>query len=303
MNVLSLCDGMSGGQIALKELSIPVENYYSSEIYKEAINVTQENFPNTIQCGSLLDLYQNEEWLKSLPRIDMILFGFPCRNTTKITYGRGKYNDGLKGSSSWLFYPCVDILNWLRENNNPKLFFFCENVFGMKSEDMDLITDTLGVIPICVNSNLFSAQDRERLYWTNIPYDKEWLPDKNESVLKDILDDEVAPNSYYKQGYKFHGMDKKVCATLNVNTHDILKRVYNANFKCATLTGCRGGYHEKKVFDEYYQLPRKLSPSEYARLQTIPNWYKFNTSRVSALNMIGDGWTIEVIKWFFRFIP
>jgi len=302
LNVISLCDGMSCGQIALVELNIPIDAYYASEIYDKAIQVTQENFPNTIQCGDLLKIYQNETWLKSLPKIDLILFGFPCRNNSKAVKGRKGYDDGLKGESSWLFYPCADIVDWIKQNNNPNVLFLCENVDGMTEEDRKIVSNRLGVDYIHIDSNLFSAADRARLYWTNIKYDKNDLPKENNLVLKDILDTNVADEYYYKCDFDFYGIDKKVCAKLHINGHDILKRVNSPLFKSATLTACRGGNLQKKVYDINKNLCRKLTENEYRKLQTIPDWYKMNVAKSHIYNMCGDGWTIEVIKWFFKFI-
>ena len=303
MNVISLCDGMSCGQISLNVCGFEIEHYFASEIYDKAIQVTQDNFPNTIQCGNLLDLYQNKQWLKSLPKIDLVIFGFPCRNSSKAVKGRVGYDGGLAGDASWLFYPCSDILNWIKTNNNPEVYFFCENVDGVSKEDREKISNILGVDCVKVNSNLFSAQDRSRLYWTNIEYDISKLPTSNNIVLKDILDEDVDDSYYYKCGFDFHGIDKKVCASVNLNGHDILKRVNSPYFKSATLTSCRGGGHQKKVFDEKKWLPRKLTENEYRKLQTIPAWYKIDVAKSHAYNMCGDGWTISVINWFFRFMP
>lgn len=302
MNVLSLCDGMSCGQIALKELNIPIDTYYASEIYDKAIQTTQENFPDTIQCGNLLDLYQNEKWLKSLSKIDLILFGFPCRNNSKAVKGREGYDSGLKGKSSWLFYPCADIVDWIKLNNNPDVLFFCENVDGMSENDRNIVSEKLGVGYIHIDSNLFSAADRSRLYWTNIKYNSKELPTENITVLKDVLDENVPDNYYYNQTFEFHGLDKKVCATLHINGHDILKRVNNPLFKGATLTACRGGNVQKKVYDIERNQCRKLTENEYRKLQTIPDWYKMNVAKSHIYNMCGDGWTIEVVKWFFKYI-
>ena len=303
MNVLSLCDGMSGGQIALKECNIPVNTYYASEIYNKAIETTQLNFPNTIQCGDLLNLFQNVTWLKSLPKIDLILFGFPCRNNSKAVKGRAGYDDGLKGDSSWLFYPCADIVDWVKENNNSEVLFICENVDGMSETDRKIVSDRLEVDYIHIDSNLFSAADRARLYWTNIKYNINNLPKENKLVLNDILDKSIDDKFYYDCDFEFHGLDKKVCATLGLKGHDILKRVNSPFFKGATLTSCRGGNLQKKVFDIEKHKCRKLTPNEYRKLQTIPDWYIMNVANTHIYNMCGDGWTIEVIKWFFNFIP
>jgi DNA (cytosine-5)-methyltransferase 3A len=291
--VLSLCDGISCGQIALKELGFEIDKYYASEIDKNSIKITQTNFPNTIQLGDVTKIDQTV--LQTLPKIDLVLFGSPCRSLTKTTAGRKDYNNGLKGSS-WLFYPCADILQWIKENNNPKVKFLVENVDSNKQQDIDEMSEILGVKPVLINSNLFSAQDRKRNYWTNIPIAE--LPQSNPLVLSDIMDNSVDEKYFYKQDFDFHGEDKKVCATLHINGHDILKRVNNPKFKAPTLTACRGGNLQKKVFDN--GRCRKLTPNEYRKLQTIPSWYKMEVADSHIYNTCGDGWTIEVIKHILK---
>lgn len=293
MNVLSLCDGMSCGQIALTELGIKIDNYYASEIEKNAIKVTQDNFPNTIQIGDVTKV--TIEFLNTLPKIDLVIFGSPCRSLSKATAGRKEYNNGLEGVS-WLFYPCNDILQWIKKHNNPDVKFLVENVDSNKTDDINEMSELLGVQPVMIDSNLFTAQDRKRNYWTNIPIAP--LPTSCDTVLKDIMDDNVDEKYYYDKPFTYNGDDKKVQATLHINGHDILKRVNNKNFKAPTLTSCRGGNLQKKVFDN--GRCRKLTPNEYRKLQTIPDWYKMNVSNSQIYNMCGDGWTIEVIKHIFK---
>ena len=295
INVLSLCDGMSCGQIALKELNIDVDNYYASEIDKNAIKVTQDNFPNTIQLGDVIALSEDEKTLKELPKIDLIMFGFPCRSLSNATAGRKEYNNGLKGVSG-IFYNCLKIMNWLKANNNYDIKFLIENVNSNNKKDLNIVSELVGVAPVLINSNLFSAQDRERLYWTNIEIDP--LPISCDKVLKDIMDKDVKEEYFYKQDFIYHGDGKKVCATLNIKGHDILKRVNNKGFKSPTLTSCRGGNTQKKVFDN--GKCRKLTENEYRKLQTIPDWYIMNVAKSHIYNMCGDGWTIEVIKHILK---
>ena len=295
INVLSLCDGMSCGQIALKELNIDVDNYYASEIDKNAIKVTQDNFPNTIQLGDVIALSEDEKALKELPKIDLIMFGFPCRSLSNTTAGRKEYNNGLKGVSG-IFYNCLKIMNWLKANNNYDIKFLIENVNSNNKKDLNIVSELVGVAPVLINSNLFSAQDRERLYWTNIEIDP--LPISCDKVLKDIMDKDVKEEYFYKQDFVYHGDEKKVCATLNIKGHDILKRVNNKEFKSPTLTSCRGGNTQKKVFDN--GKCRKLTENEYRKLQTIPDWYIMNVAKSHIYNMCGDGWTIEVIKHILK---
>ena len=296
---------MSCGQIALIEEGFTIKEYFASEIEKNAIKVTQENFPDTKQLGDVMnfvleikndkEIILNEEKLKGLPKIDLVIFGFPCRSMSKATVGRKEYNDGLKGVS-WLFYPCNAILQWIKENNNPDVKFMVENVDSNNKSDLEEITQSLGVESVMIDSNLFSAQDRKRNYWTNIPIDN--IPKSCELVLADIMDNEVDEKFYYDKPFTYHGDDKKVCATLHINGHDILKRVNNKNFKSPTLTSCRGGNLQKKVFDN--GRCRKLTPNEYRKLQTIPDWYKMNVSNSQIYNMCGDGWTVDVIRHIFR---
>lgn len=117
-------------------------------------------------------------------------------------------------------------------------------------------------------------------------------------VLKDVMEDDVSENEYYNKPFVFHGYDKKIVATLEVNTHDMLKRVYNPQFKCGTLTCVNGGYQEKKVFDK--GRVRKLTPIEYERLQTLPDNFSKGYSENIRRSLCGNGWTKEVIKHIFK---
>lgn len=180
INVLSLCDGMSGGQIALKELGIKVSKYYASEIKEAGINVTQLNFPNTIQIGDVNDF--NIEMING-DKIDLFLCGSPCQNMSFINKTT---RNGLNGEKSSLFYKCVEIMNEVQ----PEYFFF-ENVASMKNKDRDTISNYLGVQPIRINADLVSAQVRNRYYWTNIPNIEQ--PKDRNIKLKDIREYNVTP--------------------------------------------------------------------------------------------------------------
>lgn len=296
INVLSLCDGMSCGQIALKELGVQVDNYYASEIDKNAIKVTMDNFSNTIRLGDVNNI--TDEVLKTLPKIDLVIFGSPCRSLSKATAGMAGYNDGLKGVSG-LFYKCNDILQWIKSNNNDGVYFMVENVDSDKRKDLETMSELLGVEPILIDSNLFSAQNRKRNYWTNINVGS--LPGECNLVLRDILDYKVDDKYFYDKDFTYYGDDNVVCATLHINGHDILKRVNNTKYKSPTLTSCRGGNTQKKIIDN--GRCRKLTPNEYRKLQTVPDWYKMDVADSHIYNMCGDGWTIEVIKWIFSFLP
>lgn len=173
MNVLSLFDGMSCGQIALNRLGIYVENYYASEIDKYAIKVTQKNYPNTIQLGDIKNVKGEH-----LPNIDLLLAGSPCQG-----FSFAGKQLAFDDPRSALFFEFIRLLKEVK----PKCFLL-ENV-PMKKEYLDVITDLVGVEPILINSALVSAQNRQRYYWTNVPVDGQ--PEDKGLVLRDILDPSV----------------------------------------------------------------------------------------------------------------
>ena len=169
INVLSCFDGISAGQLALQRANINVKNYYASEIDKYAIQITQKNFPDTIQLGDVTD------WKKwDLPKINLIMGGSPCQGFSNS--GEGK---NFEDPRSKLFFTFLDIL----EHYTPK-YFLLENV-KMKKEWVKRITKEIGVEPILINSALVSAQNRQRFYWTNIP--NVIQPEDKNIFLKDIL--------------------------------------------------------------------------------------------------------------------
>lgn len=303
LNVLSLCDGIGCARIALQELGIKIDHYYASEIDKAAIAVEIENFPDTTQLGDVTLI--KEETLAKLPKIDLVCFGSPCQSNSKATAGRPEYSNGLKGKSG-LFYDCVRILNWIKLNNNHCIKFLVENVETNHKNDLKEMSDLLGVEPILIDAGLFSAQERKRWYWTNIPLNK--LPLNNDLVLSDILEpsEEIKDKYWYKESWKYKKDIKpsdKVIGLLDIKGHDIIKRINNREAKCQTLTACTGGNHQKKVLDynrDGILTPRKLTPTEYRRLQCIPNWFVMNESDTNIYNQCGNGWNIEVIKFIFN---
>lgn len=291
-NVFSAFDGMSGGQLALYKQKITYENYFASEIDKDAIFIAKKNFPNTKHLGDIKNIKGED-----LPQIDLMIGGSPCQNLSLAVINNIKHNKGLQGEKSGLFYEYLRLLTELK----PK-YFLLENVGGMKIKDKNLISEALGVQPIeYLNSNLFSAQDRDRLYWTNIPVSSENLIDKN-ITLKDIIlnEEQVEEKFWYDKPFTYNGSDKKVEATLHINGHDILKRVYNINGKCGTLTCCTGGNKQKKIFQN--GRCRKLTPLEYERLQTATDNYTEGVSTTSRYNMLGNGFTIDVIAYILSFM-
>jgi len=169
-NVLSLFDGMSCGQIALNKNGFEIKEYYASEIDNHAINVTQNNYPKTKQLGSVTELKTD-----NLPKIDLLIGGSPCQS-----FSNAGLRNGFDGKSK-LFYEYVRVLKETKPT-----YFLLENV-KMKKEWQDIISKELGVEPIEICSSLFSAQQRKRLYWTNINVDLSKLP-KSNNVIADVLD-------------------------------------------------------------------------------------------------------------------
>lgn len=173
LNVLSMFDGHSTGRLALNRANLPVENYYSSEVDKYAIKISKKNHPGIIYLGNVRKW---REW--DLSKINLIIAGSPCQGLSKA----GKM-ENFEDPRSVLFFEFADCLDFLRERN-PNIYFLLENVRMDKASE-DIITQRLGVNPIMINSALVSAQNRERLYWTNIPGVKQ--PADRGIYLKDII--------------------------------------------------------------------------------------------------------------------
>lgn len=286
--MLSLFDGISCGQVALERAGVGVDNYFASEINKDSIKITQNNFPNTIQLGDVTKINPTEHF----PKIDLLIGGSPCQDFSQYKAGYGK---GVDGKKSKLFKEYLRLLRKLKP-----IYFLLENV-PMKKEWEDLISEELGVKPIKIDSGLICAGDRKRLYWTNIPI-KEKLQEK-QIILKDIIQpvEEVKDKYWYDRDFEFHGEDKKVAATLSLNGHRHMKEVYSQNFKTNTLTTCNGGNIQKKVYQN--GKCRKLTPLEYERIQTLPDNYTEGVADIHRYNGCGDGWTVDVIAHIFKGIP
>lgn len=237
MNVLSLFDGMSCGQIALDQLGVKVDNYYASEIDKYAIKVTQKNYPNTKQIGSVTEVKG-----KDLPKIDLIICGSPCQGFS-FAGKQLNFND----PRSALFFQFVRLLRECK----PK-YFLLENV-RMKKEYQEIISEHLGVEPVMINSALVSAQNRVRLYWTNIPGIEQ--PEDKGIVLKDILEDfyenpviDQLPRGANKGGITASSLKKGKTPSLTTsswqhNNHLYELKEFNKDSTChhaATATDIKG---------------------------------------------------------------
>ena len=297
MNVLSLFDGMSCGQIALEKSGFQVDNYFASEIDEYAIKVAKANYPDTVHLGDVRDVRADD-----LPHIDLLIGGSPCQG---FSFAGKQLN--FDDPRSKLFWEYVRLLRELQ----PK-YFLLENV-KMKQESMDVITKALGVEPIFINSNLVSAQNRQRYYWTNIPMDK--LPDDKGIMLKDILEDGYVDRdkahcidaNYFKGGnlksyFEKHRRqlvfsDDGLChvGDADLKGHGYVRRVYHPDGKAPSLCAASGGNLEPKTFispDSW----RKLTPLECERLQTVPEGYTAHVSNTQRYRMLGNGWTVDIIS-------
>ncbi len=236
MNVLSLFDGMSCGQIALKQMGVTVDNYYAAEIDKHAIACAKHNFPNMVHLG---DVTKWEEWDIDWSKIDLLLGGSPCQG-----FSFAGKQLAFDDPRSMLFFVFVDIWHHIQKHN-PKAHFLLENV-RMKAEHEAVITSYMKVHPITINSALVSAQNRVRLYWTNIANEPYGLfgdmrcaikqPQDQGILLRDVLEDEV-DNKYF--------LSEKAVKT--INKHGAVKHLDNDKSQCLLA-----GYHKMGGRDQQY---------------------------------------------------
>jgi len=363
MNVLSLFDGMSVGQLTLKELNIEVNNYFASEIDKYAIGVTKYNFPNTIHIGDVRNVD-----VSKLSKIDLLIGGSPCQSFSF----SGKRN-GMTSSTkeeitslerylelkekkfefdgySYLFWEYMRILKDIQKYN-PNVKFLLENV-KMSKKWKSVLDEAIGVEGVLINSNLVSAQNRPRLYWCN--WKIEQPKDKN-IKLKDILENiplkENPPSCFFgnycgvnrieKGEYNWLNQEKAKCLTTGsghgnkfiidksikpsvakniVEQHTDIEKSDKDFF----TMNCESGFQDNKIgliktptlragnnstYIKQDIIYRKITPIEAERLQTLPdNYTKFGIfegkikeiSKTQRYKMIGNGWTLEVIKHIIK---
>ena len=278
MNVLSLFDGISCGQVALNRMGIKYDNYYASEIDKHAIQITQYNYPNTIQLGDVINIKG-----ENLPKIDLLIGGSPCQSFSNAGNG-----SGFEGKSG-IFWEYVRLLNELKPT-----YFLLENV-KMKKEWVKIITEAIGVEPIKINSNLLSAQNRERLYWTNIPNITQ--PENKNIFIEDILDEEF-DEKYWLKPRNSELLRNKVDLTNapNVCCIDVYNKKFKVDRKSPTLTL---PHHNSLRLYQNGRI-RKLTPEECEKLQTLPVGYtNVGISDIHRYSSIGNGWTVDVIAHIF----
>jgi len=291
VKVLSLCGGIETGYVALNNLGIKVDEYHTFEILPEAIAVSKHHFPNIVHHGDLFEA--NWEDFKGF---DLVIGGMCCQSLSRVRVEDRSVNNGLLGKSG-IVYELQKALLIIK----PK-WFMSENVVPSNNDDLQRLNNIMGCEGILINSNLFSAQDRPRYYWTNITLGE--LPTSNPLVIKDIMEHNVDEKYFYKKDFTPVDMTKRVCSTLNVNTMEMNKRIYNPNYKAPTLTCINGGYHEKKVMDN--GRPRKFTEIEYERLQGLPDNYTnvmVDNRKISyskRCSLCGNAWTLPVIEFIFK---
>lgn len=327
-NVLGLFDGISCLQVALNRAGFQYDNYCASEIDKYAIKVTQSNYPETIQLGSVTDW---KSWDIDWGKIDLIGAGFPCQ-----AWSIAGKQLGDKDERGKLFWTMLDIIKHA-QSFNPNVKFIIENV-KMKKEFEEYIThhtqESLGTIhKILIKSALVSAQNRNRYYWTNFQVSQ---PEDKGIFLKDILEDGFSDRdkshyldanyfkggnlkSYFDKGRRqlvFKEKSQTILSTIyKENAKSMIKRgksglivagladikalestqiVYSVEGKAPAVTTCGGGHREPKIIVDELRW-RKLTPLECERLQTLPDGYTQAVSNTQRYKSIGNGWTVDVI--------
>jgi DNA (cytosine-5)-methyltransferase 3A len=290
INVVSTFDGMSCGQIALDVSKIKVKNYFASEIKPTAIKVTQYNYPKTIQIGSV-EFVTSQMFGNN--KIDLLIGGSPCKGISRLNQNQS----GLKHNESRLFWEYVRLLEELRKVN-PKIKFLLENTHGNK-EATNIITETLGVKPISINSKLVSAQNRPRYYWTNIegvtqPEDLGW-------TTKDMILDRFKTKS--------DTIDPKLIITegrkkwlLSESGKKSVAKGYS-RIDPFPKSGCLTANGHKKWNENYITYKdtfRYLSRQELEMLQTVPIGYTAPLTYEEAYDVLGDGWTVYVIAHILK---
>jgi DNA (cytosine-5)-methyltransferase 1/DNA (cytosine-5)-methyltransferase 3A len=289
MRVLSLFDGMSCGQIALNRIGIKPKKYYAAEIDKYAIKVTQANYPDTIQLGSVTEW---QEWDINWSSIDLVTGGFPCQ-----AWSMAGKQLGDKDERGMLFWVMLDIMKQVKQHN-PKVKFLIENV-KMKVEFEEYITyhteQALGeVCKTLINSALVSAQNRNRYYWTNWHVEQ---PEDKGIVLADIIE-----SGFYST------REKSYCLDANYGKGSNFRRFFFCGSRQIVLKlGYRiPSYIEKnnanKIMHGSKNQWRLLSVVECEKIQTVPVLYveRVAIPKFHKYKMLGNGWTVDVIAHILK---
>lgn len=308
LNVLSLFDGISCGRLALERAGIPVKRYVAYEINKYALQVSNHNWKDIEQRGSVVDADFTE-----FEGFDLVIGGSPCQG---FSFAGKQLN--FEDERSKLFFEFVRAIKEVK----PK-YFLLENT-PMKKEYEIIITEYMGVKPILINSELLSAQSRKRLYWTNIPNIQQ--PEDKNILLEDIVEEDALVDrdkahaiiasigrTTHREYFKKHQGQMVYSAIMLSNIYGGFKekkpRVHLQ--KSVTIRAGQGGGHipslviEGKakdfLLDDFKKCIRKVTPLECERLQTLPDGYTdVGISNTQRYKCIGNGWTVDVIAHIFR---
>ena len=305
INVLSTFNGMGCIWLALDKLNIKVGKRYSSEIDKYANIVNDANYPDTLQLGDVTNVKG-----KDLEKIDLLVGGSPCQG---FSFAGKQLN--FDDPRSKLFFEFVRLKNELK----PK-YFLLENV-KMKKEYQDIISKYMGCEPIVINSALVSAQNRVRLFWTNIPGIEQ--PKDKEIYLADIIESGIVDR------------DKSYCIDANYHKGGNLKQYFEKSRRQLVFCGAMRGRYivdgkrqdgkmktaglttqrmeirydgktnaittvQKDSYAVFINGFRKLTPVECERLQTVPDNYTNHVSNTQRYKMLGNGWTVDVISHILK---
>ena len=303
MRVLSLFDGICCGHLALERAGIKIDSYDAYEIEKNAIKATKTNFPDVIHHGDVT----KEDFTKYKGKVDLIIGRSPCQGFSS----SGKqlnFND----PRSKLFFEYVRAI----KECQPK-YFLLENVV-MKKEWQDVISSYLGVKPVEINSSLVSAQNRRRLYWTNIP--NVVLPKDKNIKLEDILENIEMDNPAAIRGRRLNkativgrrldknghrqDYDKNIPITQclevrasNTDKSNCLTTVDKDNVLTSLPVGRYPDAFKNNLPFRYYTL------TELCRLQTVPDDFLNMIPASAARKALGNGWTVDVIAHVLSFLP
>lgn len=299
ITVLSLFDGISCGQLALKRAGIKVRKYYASEIKKIAIKVTMEHFPDTVQIGDIEKVRYNRETKELITEngvyqtegIDLVIGGSPCQNFSIARVSMGtKEIEGLKGDKSKLFYEYLRILREVQ----PK-YFLLENVKMKKASENEL-NQYMGVNGLHINSELVTFAKRPRIYWTNIQGVK--APEDKKINFQDFKD-----------------TDPEYCKDFKVKRTPSRERMWNSGKGRETESNCENITNAEKIgcitrkqdrcpnsgLIEFEDFCRYLTRREIELAQTLPIGYTDSLTYNQMQDVCGDGWTVDVITHILRY--
>lgn len=313
ITVLSLCDGIAGARIALDRCGIPVDAYYSAEVKPHAIKCATENYPDIIPLGNVRGVSYKDGILYSadnvyeVPHFDLVCFGSPCQtfsNAMAADLRIGLNNDKKSG----LFFECYRILQEVKPT-----YFFVENVSGMRDADRDCLSEFLGCKPIRIDSQIIAPAMRKRYYWTNIPYTE--LTPNPQATLSSILEygytdrkkarclmANNALEGYADAAKKFRRFYERGFSTMIYENEEHCKECQKLYEPYKKMKAAE--FEQKASKDQALQIAcqkaRDLTQLEMERCQTLPEGYTSMLSWDDAFNVIGDGWTIDVICAFFQ---